>query len=339
MTERDERPAASNDSASDAIDRLLRLAGSRPAGDAERMRRVHDAVHGAWRDSLRTRHRRRALGAFVLAAAAVVIAAWLGRRVPSPAPAPLVVSAARRTACAGTLERLDDAGGTARVGDEAAVGSAFETGSAVLATFAFTGGGELRMNEGTAVRFIGPRELQLERGAIYLDSGPRSGSLIVRTPVGAVRDVGTRFEVGALTDVWRVRVREGVVRYEGAVRQEATAGSELIVQTDGHVIERPSSTYGAEWAWVVRAAPAFQVEGQTLAAFLDWVTRESGRRVEFSSDELRRTASGTILHGSIEGLTPEDALEVILPTCGLSHRMESERVVVSRPRTQVGGLR
>src|SRR5262245_62488248 len=123
MTERDERPAASNDSASDAIDRLLRLAGSRPAGDAERMRRVHDAVHGAWRHSLRTRHRRRALGAFVLAAAAVVIAAWLGRRAPSPAPALPVVAAARLTAATGRIDRLNDSRAPVRVGDDAAVGS------------------------------------------------------------------------------------------------------------------------------------------------------------------------------------------------------------------------
>ena len=96
---------------------------------------------------------------------------------------------------------------------------------------------------------------------------------------------------------------------------------------------------GTEWAWIVRAAPPFQVEGKTLAAFLDWVTRESGRRIEFADDRIRRSSTGTILHGSIDGLTTEEALEVILPACGLTHRIKSERVIVSRPDGSRGDSR
>ena len=36
----------------------------------------------------------------------------------------------------------------------------------------------------------------------------------VQTPFGAVRDVGTRFEVAAVDGAWRVRVREGLVLVE-----------------------------------------------------------------------------------------------------------------------------
>jgi len=336
MTPQDhESPADRSDRSSDAVERLLRMAGARPAGDVERIDRVRDAVHDAWRDSNRRRARqRRAFGALALAAAAVVAAVWLARRNGSPAPTPpSVLPAARLMAATRAIDRVGDSREPIRIGDHAMVGEGFETGSGVLATFSFSDGGELRMNEGTLVRFTGARELRVDRGAIYLDSGPRSGSLVVRTPVGLVRDLGTRFEVGAAGESWHVRVRDGLVRYGGATGAQAGPGSELIVEPGGRVVVRPSAPYGADWAWVVRAAPAPRIEGQTLAAFLDWVAHESGRRVEFSSEELRRAMSGTILHGSIDGLSAEEALGVILPTCGLSHRIEAQQVIISRPDT------
>src|SRR5262245_41575015 len=156
MTPQDEhRPTDRDDRSSDAIERLLRAAGSRPVGDAERTRRVREAVHGAWRDSLQQHafRRRLTLGTFALAAAAaVVLAVSLARRAQSPAPAqPPTPLAARLTAATGSIAKLDEARAPVRVGDAAVVGSAFETGSGVLATFALSGGGEVRLNEGTVV--------------------------------------------------------------------------------------------------------------------------------------------------------------------------------------------
>ena len=345
MTHQDGPSSADpSDRAADTLERLLRLAGPRRVGDAERARRVHDAVHDAWRDSIESRSRagRRGLtlGAVVLAAAAaVVIAVFLPQRKSPIVPPPPPRSAARLVAATDVIASLDDPRSAVRVGDEAMVGSAVETGGGVLATFAFAGGGEIRLNEATTVRFTGPREVHVDRGAIYFDSGSRSGSFTVNTPVGVVRDVGTRFEVALRDGSWRVRVRDGLVQYDGTTRHEASAGRELIVEPSGSVVERTASIYGADWDWVTRAAPAFQVEGKRLAAFLEWVARESGRRVEFSSDELRRTSAATILHGSIEHLTPDEALDVILPTCGLSSRIDSQRVVVSASEIPAGGLR
>jgi ferric-dicitrate binding protein FerR (iron transport regulator) len=348
MTQPDEQRAAGEAPQSDeALERLLRLAGPRQTVDAERARRVRDTVHEAWRTSVRRRDRVRYLsigGAGLVAAAGIFFAVSTGRRdagsAPSRLPAAPAPPAARLVAATGGTVAVIATGATAApdstrgapgrvsVGDAVAIGAALETGDGVMAALALADGGDVRLNQRTALRLTDARELRIDRGAVYIDSGNGGAAVIVRTPVGVVRDVGTQFEVGLANGVWRVRVRAGSIRYDrGEAQHAAAAGSELLVHPDGSLVTRPAPTYGADWDWVVRAGPAFRVEGQTLAAFLDWVSRESGRRIEFADARLRRE---TILHGSIDGLTAEEALGVILPACGLTHRVDAQRVIISR---------
>jgi ferric-dicitrate binding protein FerR (iron transport regulator) len=317
--------------------------------DAERARRVRDTVH-AWRTSVRRRDRVRYLaigGAGLAAAAAIFFAASTGRRdagsAPSRLPAAPTPPAARLVAATGGTvaviapgatgataapDSTRGAPGRVSVGDAVAIGAALETGDGVMAALALADGGDVRLNQRTALRLTDARELRIDRGAVYIDSGNGGAAVIVRTPVGVVRDVGTQFEVGLANGVWRVRVRAGSIRYDrGDAQHAAAAGSELLVHPDGSLVTRPAPTYGADWDWVVRAGPPFRVEGQTLAAFLDWVSRESGRRLEFADERIR---GETILHGSIDGLTAEEALGVILPACGLTHRVDARRVTISR---------
>ena len=75
-------------------------------------------------------------------------------------------------------------------------------------------------------------------------------------------------------------------------------------------------------------APPFVLEGRTLSDFLDWAADEGGWRVELASRVRDTEIPKTVLHGSIEGLTPREALEVVLPTCGLLHRFDGERLII-----------
>ena len=42
----------------------------------------------------------------------------------------------------------------------------------------------------------------------------------------------------------------------------------------------------------------------------------------FTDRELEARSSAIELHGSIAGLTPDQAPAAVLPTCGLSHRLQ-----------------
>jgi ferric-dicitrate binding protein FerR (iron transport regulator) len=172
--------------------------------------------------------------------------------------------------------------------------------------------------------------MTLEGGAVYVDSGGKGPPLEIRAGRGVARDLGTQFEVRMDAGVTRVRVREGEVAWDQAGRSEkASAGSEIDIDERGEVRRAAISPHGPEWTWVQQVAPPFELEGRTVGEFLDWVSRETGFRVRLEGADAARLAKATVLHGSSSGMTPEEALSAVLPTCGLVHRVENGQIVVS----------
>jgi ferric-dicitrate binding protein FerR (iron transport regulator) len=317
----------------DTLERLLRTAGRRAAPDAQRREQARAAVRDAWRHTKAARVRRRWLRVAVPAAAAaavvIVMVALQTRRPDTPAGAPALARVVTSTA----VVRVTTASGTrvAGAGDTIAAGATVDTPADTVATFALEGGGELRQNAGSTVRWIGQRRVAIERGQIYVDSGsPRGGSLVIETFAGLVHDIGTRFDVQIRGRELRVRVRDGVVRLDtGAAAHDAAAGRELVADASAGVRTQSTTTFGAEWDWILRATP-FRLEGATLEEFLTWVEIEGGRTVVFADARLRAQTGGTRLHGSIRGLSMDEALDAILPATGLTHHAAGDRIVIAR---------
>jgi len=313
------------------VSELIRAAGARPVPDADRAARVHAAVEREWRTHTRARGMRRwaGLGVALLAAAATVF--FVARQfstVALPAPAPIASVAAAHGAVS-----LDIAGGaaaTATVGQTIAAGSTFRTNDTSRATVTLIDGGELRIDAKTVATLVDAHTIDLQRGAIYLDSGASTpGRFIVKTASGTVRDIGTRFEVRVGLPVdrdLRVRVRDGAVQLEHSGRiDRALQGTELLARPDGTVSTKPVAPFAADWAWTTAAAPTFVVENATLEAFLQWAAREGGWTIGWS-DALRQRARSTIVHGAIDGLTPAEALAAVLPTCRLTPAVVNGRL-------------
>ena len=79
-------------------------------------------------------------------------------------------------------------------------------------------------------------------------------------------------------------------------------------------------------------APEFEIEGQPLAGFLDWVARETGRHIQFADTGVRDTALRTRLHGSIRGLAPLEALGRVLSTTSLRFEVHDDIIRISSQR-------
>jgi hypothetical protein len=117
-------------------------------------------------------------------------------------------------------------------------------------------------------------------------------------------------------------VHDGPETASGGAGTEFTAGA-------GPIQRSRTPVYGPDWDWVAEAAPTFEIEGRTLAAFLEHVSRERGWTLRFSSASVERTAAETILHGSIEGLSVEDSLATVVPASGLLHALRDGVLTLS----------
>jgi ferric-dicitrate binding protein FerR (iron transport regulator) len=206
-----------------------------------------------------------------------------------------------------------------------------ETDGSSRAALRATDGSSVRLDRDSRVRLISPTVIELIAGAAYIATSGGSRGFEARTSLGTVHDVGTQFEIRLGETSLRVRVRTGLVeirRRDGVVATQA--GSETTV-TSNVVDTRRVSIYGPEWDWTAGLAPAFDIEGRSLEAFLDHVTREEGWTLRYANPTLADVASRIVLHGSVEGLRAEDALGVTLATSGLQYRLRAGELLVSRP--------
>jgi ferric-dicitrate binding protein FerR (iron transport regulator) len=325
---------------SDEIERLVRAAGPRQAASDDRRRRVLSRAREEWESIHLRRARRRRTGLGVLALAAAVVLAirlWPGDSTAVPEPAGDVAALMKAS---GPVALMDGSVASELMpGARLAAGARVRTGSSTVAGLALDGDVSLRLDRDTIIRLRGADAVELERGAVYLDTGrsqaaPRAMSVI--TSIGTLRDVGTQFEVRLLEDRVQLRVRKGAVIFErGRLSRQAAQGTELIARSDGEPSLRPFAAFGAEWAWVGRAAAPFNLGESTLRQFLDWFERETGYKTRFAPADISESASTIRLQGSIADMSPEEALDVVLPAVGLDYRLDNGALVLQR----AGGVR
>ncbi|HJQ99193.1 MAG TPA: FecR family protein [Candidatus Polarisedimenticolaceae bacterium] len=327
----------------DDIAALIRIAGRRPGVPEDRTARVKASVREHWlRETSARKSRRRAWAAAALAAAAVMTVALSIEVFRRLWPTPPVDTQITVEAVAGRawIEEPGRAGPAGRrlprIDDRMAAGTAVDTEETGHVALRLRESGVLRLDVGTRVRVLGPARVALDRGAVYVDSGSageaaRSAALTIETPWGEVQDFGTQFEVRLGDRSVRVRVREGKVVLADAGRvHEIPVAKELVYDGESSPTVTGISTYGPEWDWVAQAVKVPDQEGRSAFSFLEWVARERGWRLTFASDELARSAREIVLGGSLERLTLEEALDAVLPTCGMSYRID-EGVLVIMP--------
>jgi len=328
MSDRDPRDTGFPGGHAD-IAELIRLAGRRPAAPADEIARIKSAAHASWKEKVCRRSTRRAAWAFAGMAAAVVMLAigvsiWRNG-IPESAP---VGAMARAQTIVGTVSMRAGVRGAATAmveGAELPAGSVVTTSGDGMLAVSLPTGHSVRVDSASRVRVLSGSSLDLESGAVYVDSGSRSAGqpLAILTPAGEVRDLGTQFEVRVEGASLRIRVREGSVSLVGGHgRFEVAPGTELRVAEAGQVVRGEIPGYGPEWDWFADVTPMMDVAGRPLRDFVEWVARERGWTLRFAPGAADE-ASAIILSGSVDGLTLDDALAAVLETCRLTHRIEN----------------
>jgi len=330
---------SSEEGSRDLVEQLVRLAQTDAEVPLDGAARVKHAVRPLWRAQIRARawRRRLFLAAGVAAAACLTIVVFLHLHRQAPA---LVVfhPAARVAAVAGELEIATGSGDvhtvtTSDLGLTVMEDAVLRTSAHSRASVLLSTGHSLRLDTDTDLHLTTARALELRHGAVYLDiARAGSSSVEVWTPLGVARDIGTQFEVRLTGTAVAVGVREGdVILSHDSTELRIPQGTRVTVEGDGsHHAVRLAADAG-DWDWVQEVAPGFTIEDRTLLNFLDWVSREAGLVVRYHDAATEQLARSTRLHGSIDGLTPTQAVEAVLPGCGLEHHRGNGVLTIARP--------
>ena len=316
-----------------SLELLFRLASSRPEPPEADVRQVRDAVHGEWQAVTGARRWRRR--AVVLAAAAGVvltISMVLVNQRPEPTVPELDIMA-RVERISGQVQVFAQASG----GDGAAlaaqmpvyVGQTLRTGGDSGISLRLNGGISLRLDQQTVVVLDDGEGIELRSGRVYVDTqSPGSAApdpgreLLIHTDLGVISHLGTQYMVLRSGDWLRVGVRQGGVRIDDAGEGDTASvivptGQELSLDHAGEQVLAPLNAYGPEWLWAEKLAPEFDLDGRTMAEFLDWVASETGLDVAYQSDSVRSLAEQTMLHGQVD-LPATEALQLVLMTSDFS---------------------
>jgi ferric-dicitrate binding protein FerR (iron transport regulator) len=310
------------------IEELLLEVGARDEPSADVMREVQAAVHAEWQSMLQERRTRRHFVITGIAASALLAVgfAFLGARYLTPEP----VQVAQITRIDGHLlvRPEGQAAHELAIAQSVSTGETIQTDDRSRAALQL-GDVSLRLDQGTIVKVAAADELVLTAGALYVDSqAVDPQELTIRTDAGSVRHVGTQYEVRTHADEMVVSVREGRVMIANAAgTSSGVAGERIRVTPRGQVVRSTVAAHDPHWQWAARTAPQFDINDRTLAVFLDWVGRETGRQVVYSTDEARSAASGLKLRGSIAGLDPDTALSAVLSTTHLRRSETKDELI------------
>jgi ferric-dicitrate binding protein FerR (iron transport regulator) len=336
--QRPDAPMEGREAERDALGALIRAAGRRPSPSAEHYQKVFAATRHAWQRKVRARQRRQwayALAA-TLAAVAIGLATFLQLMPAQPVAALATVAKSGGGAVVlspetGIWQPLDDP--SVRITH----GSRLRTDGSGRASLDLSSGISVRVNSRSELTFLSPQELELMAGAVYVDAGPDAPArrFAIETAFGTIRDVGTQFEVNTSPHELRVRIREGLVQLYQSGQQrelEGVAGEEVRLDRVGTIERRAFSPYDPEWSWAEALAGTFEVDGQSLLVFLNWVARETGRVLRFDEPTAEAQARGVILHGSAQDLTPMQALDFWLPTTDFEYTLLDDGAILIRRR-------
>jgi len=334
-----ERNKNQTQSADEIFSSLLGQASPRQKAPEAEEREIRRAVHREWRSvtgKRRARHRLISLAVAAVLVLAVTTLINVSRLAETSMEFQQLAKIERRSGEIIVLDAATDTWRQLALGEDAiSAGQTIETGSGARMAVSWNAGGLLRVDENTRVALTANDQVQLVSGRLHYDSQSLYSNqqplinLLIETPYGTVRHMGTQFMTDLTDGALSVSVREGEVAISGdGMETLALAGEQVIISESGIEVRQTISPYADEWKWAQEIAPPYELDGRSMDEFLQWISRESGYHIEYESESARSLAEETILHGKID-LPPMQALEVMLRTSDLVYELHGGVILVS----------
>jgi len=325
----------------DALEKLLERASPRPTPSEADKAAVRRAVRAEWQNVSGRHQTRRRVLRFAIAATVLIGVFSVFNVVRLPSVKAVQVATIEKSF--GSVYLLGEASELRETRDLSTVlsGQTIVTGNETGIALAWGGGGSLRVDENTRVKFESENAVYVKAGRIYFDSSPllfeagastaRKAGFVVRTDYGEVAHLGTQFMTDVNASELTVSVREGQVTVEGQYHSHvATSGQQLKLSGRQQPAVLSISRSGSSWDWVSRTSPAADVDGKTLHEYLLWACRELGLELKYEG-EAEQVARLAKLKGTINS-EPAEALQHRMATAALESRINEGVIYVSEIR-------
>ncbi len=307
-----------------------------PAGDEAGTRA---ALHSQWQTMAGSRRKRRLVIGLAVAASvmlAIFTNTWVFKNALTPGPSRMVASVVKQSGR--VLAETSGAKDPAQwlQGEETLKsGTVISTAWDARLAMRWLEGESVRLDENTRVVLSSENEIELLSGRIYIDSHPDgkvpagASELGIKTPFGRVQHLGTQYMAALAGGSVTINVRQGRVVVTGGDEESiADGGQRLSISHLGDATLSPITVYGTDWQWVEEISPGFVLDGRTLADFLDWVSRESGRSLEYGSPGAEALARDTVMRGTLD-LQPMHALDLMLQTSDLVAEVQTGVIFIN----------
>jgi len=318
----------------DTLETLFRHAAAREKPPASDEQAIRAALHAEW-SGMTARRKRRNWVLSLAAAASVALAAFLGfSLVNGPEP----ITPARQLA---TIEKIVGTAFLKTTGDTLLTrlntaetldtGQVVTTRSGARLAIRWLAGASVRLDQNSEIHLTAQGGIKLVSGRIYIDTEGTEESaeaLTILTPAGAVSHLGTQYMTAVSGAGTTISVREGrAVLLHEDVAIDASRGEQLRVDTSGVQSRKIIPTYGPLWQWAGEVSPGWISDGRSIADFLQWVARESGRSIRYVTPQAEELAAETILHGDVT-MEPMQALTAMLQASDLVPEISNGTIMV-----------
>jgi len=320
-----------NQSENDIVGQLIRHAGRRENPSPEEYERVLAAASAALERKLRKRRWRFMTSGIAAIIVVGVLIALIIQNLPTPAAQP--IAELNRTVGPAKITNTDTSSWEPLTRENTVLfaGTRIRTGPASRLGVVMENGVSLRLAEATEVLFTAPGHIKLVRGKVYADAGKDAGKarrIVIETGAGSTWDLGTQFEVAYTDDIYRLRVREGLVILKQEHREvENQAGQQLTVDASRNIQRDLISKNNEDWLWTETVAPDPVIDTRPVSVLLEWVSRQTGRDIAFADPKLELKAETTLLFGSVHFIEPLEALRVMLATTDFDYTLQEDGTI------------
>ena len=180
-----------------------------------------------------------------------------------------------------------------------------------FATITMNDNSEIRINSNSTLKLLNPSAIQLIEGEIYHDAdNSQANHLTIKTSMGQINHIGTRYLVRKKQGRLQVAVRNGLIEISKNDKiTQLSSGKKLEIDENGSLHESNILAYDQMWSWTQLAAQPFSTEGKSLHDFIIWYSHEHGYKINWNQQKSR--TKSVILSGQLANLTPAQQIKTI----------------------------